>query len=427
MKQPELLPRFFITHSFKDADFARRLAADLHSCGLDGFFDIYSIKPGDDIASRIARGLEECDVYVPVLSLDALESPWCEREINTAINLSMERGRGGRPHIIPLVVRECTVPILLRPLLHINFAGDYDEALHELLEKGFGIDKQQIEQLAREKTEQERFAKEQAEAQRQAREKAEQERFAKEQAEAQQRAREKAEQERLAKERAEALERVRKRAEQERLAKKEQAEARQRAREKAEQEPLANEQAKAEWPVIGKEESRHISYSYEGVDTLSGTYPGRAEYVKAYAIRAGIIGGIVGVVTLLLSLIPILGLLFALFIWVVYLSTGVYAVMQGRNQGVAMTIQRGTIDGLTAGGIAGVIAHIVKFIVDIILDVVFSVGFSNGVSDATTGIVASLIGNCIGLVFGIIGAVVLGAIGGLIYAAIQQNQQKKTS
>ncbi len=147
-------------------------------------------------------------------------------------------------------------------------------------------------------------------------------------------------------------------------------------------------------------------------------------FLKPYAMRAGILGGIVGIVVLLLSLIPIVGLCFALLVWVVYLGTGVFAVMQGKNQGAAMTIQQGALDGLAAGGIAGVIAHVVKFVIDIILGVVFSVGLSNSAGDATSGIAASLVGNCLGLVFGIIGAIVLGAVGGLIYAAIQQNQKK---
>jgi hypothetical protein len=149
-------------------------------------------------------------------------------------------------------------------------------------------------------------------------------------------------------------------------------------------------------------------------------------FLKPYAMRAGILGGIVGIVVLLLSLIPVVGLCFVVLAWVVYLGTGVFAVMQGKNQGATMTIQQGAIDGAVAGGIAGVIAHVVKFVVDIILGVVFSVGLANGAGDATAGVATSLIGGCIGLVFGIIVAIVLGAGGGLIYAAIQQNQKKTT-
>ncbi len=111
---------------------------------MTGFFDAYSIQPGDDIAGRIAKGLEECDVYVPLLSPDAVASKWCELEINTAINLGMEHKRTSptreeRPRIVPVVIKPCKLPVLLRGKLHIPFDGRYDDAFHELLTKGFGV------------------------------------------------------------------------------------------------------------------------------------------------------------------------------------------------------------------------------------------------------------------------------------------------
>jgi len=133
------MTKFFITHSWKDIEFARKLCDDLSAHGLDGFLDAYSIQPGDDIAVRVARGLEECEVYVPLLSPAAVESPWCEREIGIAIDLSMERERKGRPRIVPVIVKPCKLPTILRGILYISFDGRYDDALKELLTKGFGI------------------------------------------------------------------------------------------------------------------------------------------------------------------------------------------------------------------------------------------------------------------------------------------------
>ncbi|MCI0478411.1 MAG: toll/interleukin-1 receptor domain-containing protein, partial [Anaerolineales bacterium] len=136
-------PKFFITHSWKDIDFAKRLCDDLRKHGLEGFFDAYAIQPGENIAARIAEGLEKCDVYVPILSLAALDSPWCKEEINAAITLKNERdskGRvRGRPEIIPIVIESCDLPVLLKPVLNINFVERYDAALDELLSKGFKV------------------------------------------------------------------------------------------------------------------------------------------------------------------------------------------------------------------------------------------------------------------------------------------------
>jgi protein phosphatase len=124
-------PRFFITHSWKDIEFATRLCDDLRAAGLDGFLDAHSIKPGDSIPSRIERGLKECDVYLPIFSPDALKSDWCDWEIDMAI--TMNRMRKGRPRIIPVIARPCSVPDRLIHLLYVDFVGRYDDALKELL------------------------------------------------------------------------------------------------------------------------------------------------------------------------------------------------------------------------------------------------------------------------------------------------------
>ncbi len=136
--------KFFITHSWKDIEFARRLFKDLQACGLEGFIDENSINPGDDIVARINTGLEECDVYIPVLSFAALESPWCKEEINAAITLSNQPSRLGKPRILAILVDDCAtkMPPLLRNRLYINCVGRYLQGLWDLLEKGFEIDPQ---------------------------------------------------------------------------------------------------------------------------------------------------------------------------------------------------------------------------------------------------------------------------------------------
>lgn len=133
-----------MTHAHADNAFAQRLADDLRRLGLDGFFDIYSIKPGDNIPVNINKGLADCDVYMPILSIAALDSPWCEEEITTAISLSRRRERYGRPHIIPVLIEDCESQIAqkypsLLTRLYVSFVGNYEEALRKLLVKGLGL------------------------------------------------------------------------------------------------------------------------------------------------------------------------------------------------------------------------------------------------------------------------------------------------
>ncbi len=127
--------KFFITHSWSDNEFAKKLTDELTRIGYGSFLDVYSVKAGDDIPHEINRGLEECVVYIPILSVDSLKSKWCEREINAALMLSAEPNRKGRPVIIPILVEDCgsALPALLKPLRHINFTRRYDAALEELI------------------------------------------------------------------------------------------------------------------------------------------------------------------------------------------------------------------------------------------------------------------------------------------------------
>ncbi len=144
MKRPESPARFFITHSHADNVFAQRLADDLEKAGLNGFFDIYSLRLGDNIPANINKGLAECDVYMPILSKAALDSPWCEEEITTAIMLSRRQDRYGRPRIIPVLIEDCQSRIVqqypsLLTRLYVSFVRRYEEALRELLVKGLGL------------------------------------------------------------------------------------------------------------------------------------------------------------------------------------------------------------------------------------------------------------------------------------------------
>lgn len=144
MMKDEFNRRYFITHAHADNAFAEWLFNHLQVLKLDGFFDIYSIKPGDNIPAQINKGLAECDVYLPVLSNAALNSPWCEEEITTAIMLSKRRERYGRPRIIPVLIEECENQIVqkypsLLTRLYVSFVGRYDDALQELLCKGLGL------------------------------------------------------------------------------------------------------------------------------------------------------------------------------------------------------------------------------------------------------------------------------------------------
>ena len=119
-------PKVFITHSWSDIDFSRCLRDDLTSHGYEVWFDESTIRAGQRMAEQINDGLEWCDIYLPILSPDSLASSWCKEEIYAAIALSHKKGRDGRPGIVPVLAKDCEVPVLISSRLYINMAEHYE-------------------------------------------------------------------------------------------------------------------------------------------------------------------------------------------------------------------------------------------------------------------------------------------------------------
>lgn len=167
--------RVFITHSWHDIKFARQLYDDLIARGLEVWFDDKTLQAGHRVAEEINRGLEWCDVYIPILSPAALDSPWCWEEINAAISLSNDKNREGRPRVIPALRENCQIPAILRGRLYISFTDQYSAGLNKLIValEAFRLERERearerakrerSEQVAREKMERERVEREKAE------------------------------------------------------------------------------------------------------------------------------------------------------------------------------------------------------------------------------------------------------------------------
>jgi DNA polymerase len=119
----------FISHDTQDAEFAHRLADGLREAGIGVWIAPESIRPGEEFVDAIQRGLTEATHFIIVLSPDALESNWVKLEMNTAIRLE----RQGKLSIAPINYRECTPPLLLGNFQWLDYAGDDDAMLREII------------------------------------------------------------------------------------------------------------------------------------------------------------------------------------------------------------------------------------------------------------------------------------------------------
>ena len=131
--------------------------------------------------------------------------------------------------------------------------------------------------------------------------------------------------------------------------------------------------------------------------------------MKTSVIKAGVIGGIVGIVLVLLSS---LGACVGYLGYGVAIGVGVLAV---DFSGQSLTASQGAVDGAIAGAIAGIINGVVGSIVGLLK--MTAAASHLGVPIATgTSIVPVIVGGIVGVIV----AVALGAVGGAAFAAVQE-------
>jgi len=122
----------FLCHSSYDKPFVKRLAHDLRRFGLGVWLDSWEIRVGDSIVDRIEQGLRENDFLGIVLSPGLVSSTWVRRELNAAFIRELEERR---VVILPILYRDCEIPLRIREKKYADFRVDYGAGLRTLLER----------------------------------------------------------------------------------------------------------------------------------------------------------------------------------------------------------------------------------------------------------------------------------------------------
>ena len=108
----------FLSHSGKDREFVMRLAGDLKRAGIRVWLDQWDLRPGDSIARAVEQGLSESRFLIVVMSPDYFESAWTQQEWQYALANEIE---GGGVRVIPLLYRDCEIPVSLRMKQWVDF------------------------------------------------------------------------------------------------------------------------------------------------------------------------------------------------------------------------------------------------------------------------------------------------------------------
>jgi len=128
----------FLSYSREDRDLAERLAGDLKARGFTVWWDSWEMKVGDKLPRKIAEAVSRSACFGIILSPDAVDSPWVQKELDFALRMEMEGGLT----ILPILYRPCKLPLLLGQVVWADFTSSYREGLDSLL-RGLGARRSQ--------------------------------------------------------------------------------------------------------------------------------------------------------------------------------------------------------------------------------------------------------------------------------------------
>ena len=119
---PEKLRRTFISYSRTNRDFALSLAKELRSSGFDIWLDQLDIPTGSRWDDEVEHALEECEIFMVILTPDSISSNNVKDEIGYAID--------NNKRILPVLLQNATVPFRLRRFQYVDFTSkSFDEGI----------------------------------------------------------------------------------------------------------------------------------------------------------------------------------------------------------------------------------------------------------------------------------------------------------
>jgi hypothetical protein len=102
----------FVSYASDDLEPASRLADGLRAAGLEVWFDKNALQMGDDWARSIRRGMDQCSLFLPVISRQTLSEENRRRYFWREWNEAEEFARGMAPDeafIVPIVIDDTRI------------------------------------------------------------------------------------------------------------------------------------------------------------------------------------------------------------------------------------------------------------------------------------------------------------------------------
>ena len=130
--------QIFISYAPPDRGIAREIGEHLREIGLRVWFDEWEIAFGDSLVEKINAGIQSSNLLLVLLSPEAVESQWVQREWTTALSREMDYRA---INVIPAVVRDCEIPRLLADRQYLDLRGDLSAGIERLKQQlGVAVD-----------------------------------------------------------------------------------------------------------------------------------------------------------------------------------------------------------------------------------------------------------------------------------------------
>src|SRR5438270_3201167 len=120
--------KVFLSYRSVDHAHVQKVAEELLAAGIDAWWDVWEILPGDNFVAKINEGLDLCNCGVVFLSNESLAGAWQQEEITILKSLAVDEKRS----LIPVVLDpNVKVPPILR--VHSRLSADQIPQLIEAI------------------------------------------------------------------------------------------------------------------------------------------------------------------------------------------------------------------------------------------------------------------------------------------------------
>ena len=129
-KQRVRISKCFISYNHNDKKFAERIGKELTEKGFDIWYDEWEICAGESIIGKVEEGLRHCNCFLLIMSPHSMKSEWVRVELRSALT---RRLNDQSITVIPIVLKTCEVPELIRDLKYLDFRKKYKHPMQSLL------------------------------------------------------------------------------------------------------------------------------------------------------------------------------------------------------------------------------------------------------------------------------------------------------